>query len=739
MKPWIQRKALRWPPLLVVAWAFVAAGGSAFGQLDLNRDGFLDLWQIEYRAFDLEFRGDEDDDEAFNGFESLAGTNPRDAASFLEPLKLTRSSVSDSWELAWDTVAGIGYQIEVSASSKGPWELIGEIIVGDGDRTEQTFDATGIEALQGVSGFARIRIVQIDADGDGVSAYEERLLGTRDDSGTSNADPEGIDDLEFARRRILATRKFGRGGIQFSEAQRNAARFLTQATFGANWELMQRVSSQGIEAWIDEQMNLPPSLHRPLVDRYTARLSERDREWEATRAWAWWTRTMTAPDVLRQRVAFALSEILVVSDRTNEIYDHPHGAAEYYDLLVEGAFGNYEDLLRNVTLSPIMGVYLSHLGNRKTDEEEQIFPDENYAREVMQLFSIGLYELNPDGSRVQVDGKDVPTYDNGDITEMAKVFTGLNFGAQEDYIYADMERRPWLYYRLRETFDVPMEMYDLWHEPGPKTILGGHLIDEATPMEDVTAAVSVLANHDNVGPFIGRLLIQRLVKSNPSPAYVARVSAVWADDGHGERGNLGAVVKAILLDPEASDHGGALADPASGKLREPLLRFVNILRAFDAKPVSGGWRFSGEDAGDEIQQFPLRSPSVFNFYLPDFQPTGPLSDSGLVAPEFQILNSQTVIDFPNLLYEVISWDDLESDLERPIRLNLSDELRLADDPVTLMDRLSLLLGQGTLNESTYQIILAEITHLMQDRAEPQEIVRFAITALSTSPDFNVLR
>jgi len=282
-------------------------------------------------------------------------------------------------------------------------------------------------------------------------------------------------------------------------------------------------------------------------------------------------------------------------------------------------------------------------------------------------------------------------------------------------------------------------MYDLWHEPGPKSILGGIVIDEPTPMEDVDAAIAALANHDNVGPFIGRLLIQRIVKSNPSPAYVARISAVWADDGNGDRGNLGAVVKAILLDPEARDRDAALADASAGKLREPLLRFVNILRAFDARPVAGGWRFTGEEVGDEIQQFPLRSPSVFNFYLPDFQPTGPISDNDLVAPEFQILNSQTVIDFPNLLYEVVSWEDLENDRERPIRLDLSDERRLADDPVTLMDRLGLILGQGELTESIYQTILAEITHLMQDGAEPEEIVTFAITALTTTPDFNVLR
>jgi uncharacterized protein (DUF1800 family) len=441
---------------------------------------------------------------------------------------------------------------------------------------------------------------------------------------------------------------------------------------------------------------------------------------------------------LRQRVAFALSEVLVISDRVAVIHEHPVGTAAYYDILVANAFGNYEDLLREVTLSPIMGVYLSHLGNRKTNGAENIFPDENYAREVMQLFSIGLYELNPDGSRKQNAGEDIPTYDNSDITEMAKVFTGLNFGGQEDYVYEEIGEDPEIFFDLDSNFSVPMEMYDFWHEPGAKTVLGS-VIDAGSPIGNVDAAVALLANHENVGPFIGHKLIQRLVKSNPSPAYIARISAVWDDDGNGVRGNLGAVVKAILLDPEARDRAAILSDNEAGKLREPLLRFIHLLRAFDAQPSRGEWRIEGDGSGGVLQQFPLRAPSVFNFYLPDFQPIGVISDADLVAPEFQIMNSLTAISFQNLLYETIMWDDFHNDFGDAVVLDDSDEQALFDDPVTLMDRLGLLLGQGEISDTTYQTIITEVTHLIHDDAEAGEIVRFAITALAASPDFNIYR
>ena len=726
------------PILIAAAGVFFLAVPTTKAQLDLNRDGFLDVWQIEFDAYDFDFSGDRDDDEAFNGFEALSGTDPDDDTSFLEATKLQRGGTAGSWQLSWETVESIGYQVQVSASPNGPWEDVGGPVTGDGNGIDFEFDGSGIAALQGAAGYARIRVVQIDADGDGVSAYEERLLGTRDDDAYSNTSPGGIDDLEFARQQILATGEFGLGGLDATPEQIDAARLLTQATFGPTMELIDEVAASGLEQWIDNQMALPASLHRPLAEQYTANLTGDDGDWEAARAWAWWENTMNAPDLLRQRVAFALSEIFVISDRVAVIHEHPVGTAAYYDILVSNAFSNYSDLIREVTLSPIMGVYLSHLGNRKTNESLNIFPDENYAREVMQLFSIGLYELNADGSRKQNASEDIPTYDNFDITEMAKVFTGLNFGGQEDEVYEDYDEDPEVFFDLDENFRTPMEMYDFWHEPGAKTVLGT-VVDEATPLENVDAALEVLAAHENAGPYLGHKLIQRLVKSNPSPAYIARISAVWDNDGNGVRGNLGAVVKAILLDPEARDRGTILADNESGKLREPLMRFLHLLRAFDAEPSSGRWRMEGDGADGVLGQFPLRAPSVFNFYLPDFQPIGVLSDADLVAPEFQIMNSLSAISFQNLIYGTIMWDDFHTDAGDAVVFDYSDEEALFDDPVTLMDRLGLLLGQGKLSDETYETIVTEVTHLIQEDAEAQEIIRFAITAIAASPDFNIYR
>ncbi|MGY8639715.1 MAG: DUF1800 domain-containing protein [Verrucomicrobiales bacterium] len=731
--------ASKFPALIFTLAVLLTGSVKVNAQLDLNRDGFLDLWQIEHDAFDLQFDIDDDGDESINGFESLSGTNPDDDSSFLEPTKLTAGSTAGMWTLNWDTVPGIGYQVQVSASPVGPWESVGTPITGDGNSTAHVFDGSGITALQGASGFARIRVVQIDADDDGVSAYEELLLGLSDSSGTSNTDPGAISDLEFARRHILQTGEFGQGGLNLTSAQINSARFLTQATFGASWELINEVTDLGIETWIDQQMDSEPEFHRPLVEQYTAPLNEESEDWGVTRSRAWWHRTMTADDVLRQRVAFALSEIFVISDRSDDIFDSPVGTAAYYDLLVEHAFGNYEELLADITFSPIMGFYLSHLGNRKTDESQNIFPDENYAREIMQLFSIGLYELNADGSRKQAGGEDIPTYTNVDITEMAKIFTGLNYGNQDDWVYEDFEEEPEIFFDLDWVLDAPMDMYDFWHEPGPKTIFGTEVIDEDDPSDNIYAAIGILADHDNVGPYIGHKLIQRLIKSNPSPAYIARISAVWDDDGEGTRGNLGAVVKAILMDPEARNRSVALADSESGKLREPIIRYMNILRAFNATPSRYGWHLDGEYVGENLQQFPLRSPSVFNFYSPTFQPNGPLADNDLVGPEFQIMNSQTAISIHNLIYEAVMFDDLYNDRDRRIVFDYSEEIALADDPVTLMDRLSLLLGQGEISDETYQTIVSEITHLIQDEEDPKIIVRFAITALTTSPDFNILR
>ncbi|MEM6474048.1 MAG: DUF1800 family protein, partial [Planctomycetota bacterium] len=388
-----------------------------------------------------------------------------------------------------------------------------------------------------------------------------------------------------------------------------ASQFLSKATFGPTLEEIESLATrmgqlgvrQACEEWIDEQMALSPSYHRPLAvqmiadDGYTS--TQGGVYIQRYRYHAWWHNALNAEDQLRQRVAWALIQILVTSEDGagfNDSNPGNHsgegrwlGPSQYYDLMVEHAFGRYSELLTDVTYHPCMGIYLSHNRNRRTDLAANRFPDENYAREIMQLFTIGLYELEQDG-RLKTDeqGQLIPTYDNEDIKEFAKVFTGL---ALKPHPSASPNSQ---FYWSNE-LEFPMEMFNTEHEPGTKTLLGGEVIgDEATVdgEADIAAAISNLMSHDNVGPFIARRLIQRLVKSNPSRGYIRRVARKFNDNGEGVKGDMAAVIKAILLDPEAWRGQKAItrrepmgvAVSARGtsysSLVEPTLRYAQFLR-----------------------------------------------------------------------------------------------------------------------------------------------------------------
>lgn len=522
-----------------------------------------------------------------------------------------------------------------------------------------------------------------------------------------------------------------------------SARFLAQATLGANHEAIERVDRLGFEVWLDEQMAIPPSHHLPELRRLRfayGDFTNGDLTLRSPffRQLAWWNRVMAAPDVLRQRVALALSEIFVVSDLVDALAISPETVASYYDVLLDHAFGDYEALLLEVSLHPAMGVYLSHLNNDRGDPDAGRFPDENYAREVMQLFSVGLFELEPDGRlRRDGNGDPIPTYDNDDITELAKVFTGLGLqgpGASFGGVFGDRT--------------LPMVMYEDHHSPGPKRLLDDTVIPGGQPgMQDVEDAVARLAAHPNVGPFLGFRLIQRLVKSNPSPEYVARVAAVWEDDGTGRRGQLGAVVRAILLDDEARRDPGA--EEAEGFLREPFLRWVSLLRTFDATSPSGEYLIQGAVLGFLLGQHPMSSPSVFNFFQPDFAPNGPIRDRGLVAPEFQITTDASVIAIANLatyfLFVTpaipVDTDLLRSGVLAPedvlFTLDLSDEIAVAGDIDALLNRLDLLLTHGTLSSATRTRIAETLADPLF--ANPELRVRAAIHFLLMSPDHSVVR
>ena len=481
-----------------------------------------------------------------------------------------------------------------------------------------------------------------------------------------------------------------------------AARFAGNASFGLVYDDVYALAEIGPEAWLEAQFARPVTRHTPLVQDIVARRAagefaafEEDIEYLIlSRRLSWWHNTLTAEDQLRQRVAFALSQIMVVSDNVDELIVYPTALSTYYDLLLDNAFGNFRDLLRGVTLHPAMGFYLSHLNNGRSDPANNIFPDENYAREVMQLFSIGLFELENDGSQTLVGGEPVPTYSNVEIREFAKIFTGLSWGG------------PGAFFGKREPyFDVPMQMFDAAHEPGPKTLLNGQVVpDGQSGLEDIDAAIDNLFNHPNVGPFIGKLLIQRLTTSNPSPAYVERVANAFNDDGNGVRGDMQAVIRAILLDPEAT----AATNPGGtfGKLREPVLRYASMLRQLGATSDDGFLFVAGYFLQELTKQHPLSSPSVFNFYLPSHSPAGEIANAGLVAPEFEIVTSSSVVGITNLIDFAVSADFVSDAPEpfAPVSLTYADYTSLADDPAGLVDRLNLVMAAGTLDPATRDAI-----------------------------------
>lgn len=517
-----------------------------------------------------------------------------------------------------------------------------------------------------------------------------------------------------------------------------AAKLLAIGTFGASLADVRAAEGMSTDAWLDAQFAVPPTFHAPVLDSLFAQLDQFPEDGEPEglsphlfRRYAWWHNALTAPDQLRQRVAFALSEIFVVSDLVEEISDDARSLTTYQDLLVANAFGNFRDLLRDVTYSPAMGLYLSHVNNRKADPVANTFPDENYAREVMQLFTIGLFELDPDGTRrLDAAGRPVPTYGNREIRGLARVFTGLTYDCSDD----DGEDATNFIGRSEPCFALPMTVIEAAHETGTKTLVSGVTLPGGqSTREDVAQALDVLFAHPNVGPFIGRQLIQRLVTSNPSPAYVARVAAAFDGDGVTPRGDMKIVIRAVLTDPEAL----RAADPASprGKLTEPLLRYAALARQFDARIDGGFFAISGFLPQQFLSQHPLSAPSVFNFYLPDHRPTGAITEAGLVAPEFQITTASTIVNATNLMLAAVHNDGV-FETETPfgtVSLDFTDWIARADDPQALLDTIDVVFTAGTMTPNTRAAIADAIAGI--DLAEDRALVALYLTLIS--PDYAV--
>ena len=529
-------------------------------------------------------------------------------------------------------------------------------------------------------------------------------------SGTSN-EPESAPAIAPA----LPATEVNNAAPDTPMSKEEAFKLLEQATFGARLKDIDRIAGSGPETWIDEQMAAPATylsqgLYQSSNDRWNEYIN------------VWWRHTIDAEDQLRQRVAFALSQIFVIS-ASDGLGDEQPGLANYYDILLRHAFGNYRDLIEEITLNPIMGEYLSMKGNHKPDAELNLRPDENYARELLQLFSIGLSLLNDDGTTINdSDGVPLPTYDQETVEAFAHVFTGWHFANAEHFRWPK-----------NKDFINPMVAWQDMHDTGEKVLLNGAVLPAGQSAEkDLADALDNIANHPNVGPFIVKHLITKLITSNPTPEYIRDVVQVFNENANGERGNLGSTIKAILMHREARQ-GHVLYPTTFGKAKEPLLRVSQLWRAFEPDFIHPEFNYGW--VGNELQQAPLASPSVFNFFSPEFSQPGKILDNGLVSPEFEILDESSMISMTSRLLANSLWAHnykVASNKNR-IAINIDREMELEGDREALLDHLDLLLLGGTMSADLRQ----EVNRLMDSRdynnAASQRVAE-AIFLIVSSPE-----
>ena len=538
------------------------------------------------------------------------------------------------------------------------------------------------------------------------------------------------------------------------QTDQQAARFILQASLSASPGEIAAVRDQGYERWLNNRM--ATGNNRSGAEFLQARGYEKVDanqyyNQQSTGDFMVWSQLLEGGNAVRKRAALALSEFFVVSLNTISMTWRGSAIAAYWDILNQHAFGNFRDLLEAVTLNPAMGVYLNTRGNRKADPASGRVPDENFGREIMQLFTIGLYELNEDGS-VKVDGSGQPieTYDNDDVTGIAKAFTGYDF----DFTGIGFTRD------AGGTWDVPDAAYaylpmtadtnkwrQTWlagrdfHSDEEKSFLGTTIPAGTGAAETLKQTLDTLFNHPNVGPFFGKQMIQRLVTSNPSPAYVRRVAAVFANNGSGVRGDLSAVFKAILLDDEALSQDN-LTSAQFGKIREPMLRFIQWGRTFGATSASGDWELRNlADPSSRLGQSPLRPPSVFNFFRPGYVPqNSETASAGLVAPEMQITNETSVAGYVNFIERFINgqiW------LANDVKASYADQLPVAHDTQALIDQLDLLLTAGQLSDDTRSTIAGALdaNPVTQGDSQDAKLARIhsAVFLVMISNDYTVQR
>ena len=700
--------------VLIVVIALFAFPSVLFGVVDFNGNGVSEFWELQYKgtvANDF----DSDNDGISNLAEGIAGTDPHDPASVLA---LGHPSFDGAEvRFSWSAEAGKSYRLERWDPAANRWIEAASIL----PLSIAAIQTVTLDRLDG--GIFRLVSADVDMDGDGLSAWEEILIGTSDGS-AAGVNGSGEGDFVTALRALESEE-----GLVLSNgtrldrrlpSEKEAARFLLRASFGPTDESIEEVMSMGLTGWIDNQATISTTRLQTSIARNALPInSSRGRD-------GWWRSANIAPDQLRQRMAYALSQILVVNFQGGSVIgDNYLIQARYYDIFTTGAFGSYRNILEKVTYSPAMGFYLSHLNNRKSDDpvNPTRFPDENFAREIMQLFTIGLWELNWDGSRkLDQDGNFIPTYGNQTITEMARVFTGMshsttNNGRAATSFYDVARGNDYLY---------DMKVWDEEHETGPKSIVNGVQLDGSqTGEEEVQAALDALLEHPSLPPFLSRLLIQRFTSSNPSAAYLARVSRVWLDDSTGEPADLGEVIKAILLDPEILS---ASAYQYRGKVREPIIRYASLARAFNLASENGKYSTNQPRLNDDFGQFPMLSPSVFNFYLPDFAPEGEFRMAGMVSPELQLASLSQLLRSDSQFAASVEESGVSGSFD------LTTELALVNEPSALVERVDLLMTGGRLKADTKVMIL----NAVQSEVTDLEKVRTAIYLVSQSMECIVL-
>ena len=518
------------------------------------------------------------------------------------------------------------------------------------------------------------------------------------------------------------------------ETEAHVADFLALASFGSNSGQQLALKETDAADWLTAQFEMAPTLY---LHKLQSRFESGEEIDQTEHRSNFWNAMVESPDSLRQRMVFALSQILVVSDM--DMGSVPLTMSHYMDVLSKNAFGNYRDLLDEVTYSPAMANYLTYIRNRKGDPETGRMPDENYAREIMQLFSIGLVELNMDGSpKTDGNGKPIETYTNDDIMGLAKVFTGLAY------------KGGGFWDRDADAAYSRLEAYPDKHSELEKSFLGKTIPAGTGPEASIEAALDHIFDHPNVAPFLSRQLIQRFTMSSPTPDYIERVAKVF-ESGHftapndvvfgtGERGDLEATLAAILLDESVLP--GTVRTREQGKVREPILRWVHWARAFNVDQVhaSNEWTLLYSDSSKRFSQRPFGSPSVFNFYRPGFVAPGTeTGKSGLTAPEFQIVHEGAATGYVNLMSDFIrDQSDAVNPDWKTFSPDYSYELSIVDDPEALINHLDNLLLAGRMQAATRErigLVLDEMPiRYDTEHTEEDKFARVAVSITMTVTD-----